>query len=129
MFRIYREELANIRSQFAATSPQSADNEHVGNLLSRTPRDKRTSGALPYAFTKDISTSENSSAKVPKVQKVQSKKNKIKREERDEWEFATLPLCQSKFLKVSKFQSFTTKIQKERHSDTATRRKFKRDET
>lgn len=51
MFRINREELANIRSQFAATSPQSADNEHVGNLLSRTPRDKRTSGALPYAFT------------------------------------------------------------------------------
>ena len=45
-------------------------------------------------------------------------KNKIKREERDEWEFATLPFCQSKFLKVSKYQSFTTKIQKERHSDT-----------
>ena len=34
----------------------------------------------------------------------------------------SLPFCQSKFLKVSKFQSFTTEIQKERHSDIATQR-------
>ena len=43
--------------------------------------------------------------------------------------FAILPKQIFESIKVSKFQSFTTKIQKERHSDTATRRKFKRDET
>lgn len=51
MFRISREELANIRSQFATTYPQGTDNEQVVSLLSRAPRDKRTSSALPYAFT------------------------------------------------------------------------------
>lgn len=51
MFRISREELANIRSQFATTYPQNADNKQITELLSRAPREKRTSGALPYAFT------------------------------------------------------------------------------
>ena len=56
-----------------------------------------------------------------KVQKCKAK-NKIKREERDEWEFATLPFCQSKFLKVSKYQSFKVSRQKFKKSDTATQR-------
>ena len=46
MFRISREELANIRSPFATTYPQGTDNEQVVSLLSRAPRDKRTSSAL-----------------------------------------------------------------------------------
>ena len=51
MFRINREELANIRSQIATTYPQNADNKQIDNALSHVPREKRTSGALPYAFT------------------------------------------------------------------------------
>ena len=51
MFRISREELANLRSQFATTYSQQTEKEQTTNLLSHTPRDKRTSGALPYAFT------------------------------------------------------------------------------
>lgn len=51
MFRVSKEELANIRSQFATTYQQLPDNETFGALISRTPNEKRTASALPYAFT------------------------------------------------------------------------------
>ena len=51
MFRVSKEELANIRSQFATTYAQRADNELVSNLISHIPNEKRTTIALPYAFT------------------------------------------------------------------------------
>lgn len=51
MFRVSKEELANIRSQFATTYQQLPDNETFGTLISRSPNEKRTASALPYAFT------------------------------------------------------------------------------
>lgn len=51
MFRVSKEELANIRSQFATTYPQMSDNEDFSNFISHLPHERRTVGALPYAFT------------------------------------------------------------------------------
>lgn len=49
MFRVSKEELANIRSQFATTYPQLVDNEN--GFVSRLPNERRNANALPYAFT------------------------------------------------------------------------------
>lgn len=51
MFRISKEELANIRSQFATTYQHLTDNEEFDAFISRFPNEKRTAQALPYAFT------------------------------------------------------------------------------
>ena len=51
MFRITQEELANIRSQFATSYPQSADIEQNNNYISRVPQERRNITSLPYAFT------------------------------------------------------------------------------
>ena len=51
MFRISREELVAIRSQFATTYPQLAGNQNDSNFVLHTPHEKRTANALPYAFT------------------------------------------------------------------------------
>ena len=51
MFRVSKEELANIRSQIATTYRQYVDNESVGYFISHLPNEKRTANALPYAFT------------------------------------------------------------------------------
>ena len=51
MFRVSRDELANIRSQFATTYQQQSDNEHIDFFISHLPNEKRTATALPYAFT------------------------------------------------------------------------------
>ena len=51
MFRVSKEELANIRSQIATTYRQYVDNELVDYFISHLPNEKRTANALPYAFT------------------------------------------------------------------------------
>jgi hypothetical protein len=51
MFRVTKEELSSIRSQFATTYLQLPDNGTVNNVISRVPNEKRTASALPYAFT------------------------------------------------------------------------------
>ena len=51
MFRVSKEELANIRSQFATTYQQLPNNQDFDNLISRIPNEKRNINALPYAFT------------------------------------------------------------------------------
>lgn len=51
MFRVSKEELSNMRSQFATTYPQRIGNETFGALISHRPSDRRTANALPYAFT------------------------------------------------------------------------------
>lgn len=51
MFRVSKEELANIRSQFATTHQQLSDNEDFNGFISHIPNEKRTANALPYAFT------------------------------------------------------------------------------
>ena len=51
MFRVNREELANIRSKFATTYLQLPDNKAFGDFISHIPNERRTANALPYAFT------------------------------------------------------------------------------
>ena len=51
MFRVNREELANIRSQFATTYLQLLDNKTFDDFISHIPNERRTANALPYAFT------------------------------------------------------------------------------
>lgn len=51
MFRVSKEELANIRSQFATTYQQLPDNKDFADFPSLIPNEKRNVNALPYAFT------------------------------------------------------------------------------
>lgn len=51
MFRVSKEELANIRSQFATTYQQLLDNKDFADFPSLIPNEKRNVNALPYAFT------------------------------------------------------------------------------
>ena len=53
MFRLSREELVNIRSQYATSYSQGADTELLNNRISPVPRDRRNAMALPYAFTEE----------------------------------------------------------------------------